>query len=189
MEVAIRAALGGGASRLVRQFLPESPLLAFLGTAVGIALSFFSTRLVGNIGSQNDMLPLVIAPRMDQRTLLFSLTLTGVTAVLAGLVPARYGLKTRLVSVLNGARQGEAGGPRTSGRNALVVVQVALSMVLLVATDQMLDGVQQSLALDPGYRTDRRLMMTLDTSHVQDRPVRTRAFYSKSWTRCAHFWA
>ena len=82
VEVAIRAALGSEASRLVRQFLTESLLLAFLGTGVGIALSFFTIRLVGNIGSQVDV-PLVIAPRMDQRALLFSLALTGVTAVLA----------------------------------------------------------------------------------------------------------
>ena len=177
VEVAIRVALGGGASRLVRQFLTESLLLAFLGTGVGIALSFLSIRLVGNIGSQNDVLPLVIAPRLDQRVLLFSLALTGVTAILAGLTPARYGLKTRLAPVLNNARQGEAGRSRTLGRNALVVVQVALSMVLLVATGLLLYGVRQSVAIDPGYRTDRRLMMTLDTSHMQYGPARTQAFY------------
>ncbi len=177
VEVATRMALGGGASRLLRQFLTESLLLALLGTGVGIALSFFTIRLVGNIAGQGDGLPLVIEPRMNHRALLVSLVLTGVTAVLAGLAPARYGLKTRLVSLLNHARQGEAGRTRMLGRSVLVVVQVALSMVLLVTTGLMMDSIGKSVALDPGYRTDRRLMMTLDTSHVQYRPARTRAFY------------
>ena len=176
VEVATRMALGGGASRLLRQFLTESLLLALLGTGVGIALSFFTIRLVGNIAEPGDGLPLVIEPRMNHRALLFSLALTGVTAVLAGLAPARYGLKTRLVSLLNHARQGEAGRSRTLGRSALVVVQVALSMVLLVTTGLMMDSIGKSAVLDPGYRTDRRLMMTLDTSHVQYGPARTRAF-------------
>ncbi len=177
VEVATRMALGGGASRLLRQFLTESLLLALLGTGVGIALSFFTIRLVGNIAGQGDGVPLVIEPRMDHRALLFSLTLTGVTAVLAGLAPARYGLKTRLVSVLNRARQGDAGGPRTLGRSTLVVVQVALSMALFVTTGLMMDSIGKSVALDPGYRTDRRLRMTLDTSHTRYGPARTRAFY------------
>ena len=176
-EVATRMALGGGASRLLRQFLTESLLLALLGTGVGIALSFLTIRLVGNIASQGDGLSLVIEPRMDHRALLFSLTLTGVTAVLAGLAPARHGLKTRLVSLLNSARQGEPGGPRTLGRKALVVVQVALSMALFVTTGLMMDSIGKSVALDPGYRTDRRLRMTLDTSHTRYGPARTRAFY------------
>lgn len=81
--------------------------------------------------------------------------------------------------MLNNARQGEAGRFRTLGRNALVVVQVALSMVLLVTTGHLLGGVQKSVVLDPGYRTDRRLMMTLDTSHVRYGPARTRAFYQQ----------
>ena len=177
VEVATRMALGGGASRLLRQFLTESLLLALLGTGVGIALSFFTIRFVGNMAGQGDGLPLVIELRMDHRALLFSLTLTGVTAVLAGLAPARYGLKTRLVSLLNHARQGEAGRSRTLGRSALVVVQVALSMVLLVTTGLMMDSIGKSVALDPGYRTDRRLRMTLDTSHTRYGPARTRAFY------------
>ena len=177
VEVATRMALGGGASRLLRQFLTESLLLALLGTGVGIALSFFTIRLVGNIAGQGDGVPLVIEPRMDHRALLFSLTLTGVTAVLAGLAPARHGLKTRLVSLLNRARQGDAGGSRALGRSTLVVVQVALSMALFVTTGLMMDSIGKSVALDPGYRTDRRLRMTPDTSQTRYGPARTRAFY------------
>ena len=177
VEVATRMALGGGASRLLRQFLTESLLLALLGTGVGIALTFFTIRLVGNIASQGDGVPRVIEPRMDHRALLFSLTLMGVTAVLAGLAPARYSLKIRLVSLLNHARQGEAGRSRTLGRSALVVVQVALSMVLLVNMGLMMDSIGKSIASDPGYRTDRRLRMTLNTSHTRYGPARTRAFY------------
>ena len=176
-EVATRMALGGGASRLLRQFLTESLLLALLGTAVGIALAFVTTRLAGNLAGQGDGLPLFIELRMNHRALLFSLALTGVTAVLAGLAPARYGLKTRLVSLLNHARQGEAGRSRTLGRSALVVVQVALSMALLVNMSLMMDSIGRSIAADPGYRTDRRLRMTLDTSHTRYGPARTRAFY------------
>ena len=177
VEVATRMALGGGASRLLRQFLTESLLLALLGTAVGIALAFVTTRLAGNLAGQGDGLPLFIELRMNHRALFFSLALTGVTAVLAGLAPARYGLKTRLVSLLNHARQGEAGRSQALGRSALVVVQVALSMALLVNMSLMMGSIGRSIAADPGYGTDRRLRMTLDTSHTRYGPARTRAFY------------
>jgi putative ABC transport system permease protein len=72
---------------------------------------------------------------------------------------------------------GDATRQRVVGRNILVIAQIALSMVLLIATGMLLDGFRKALALDPGFRTDHLIMMSSDTSLAQYTPVQTRAFY------------
>ena len=108
--------------------------------------------------------PITISPRMDVRVLLFSLAAAVISAILFGLVPALRSLKTDLVPALKSATPGSTGSNRTIGRNILVVAQVALSMVLLVAAGMLLDGFRKLLILDPGFRTDHRLMLEFDTS-------------------------
>jgi hypothetical protein len=122
-------------------------------------------------------LPIVIAPQLNQRVLIFSLVAAAVSAVLFGLVPARQSLDTQVVPALKSSEQEPIGRHRTIGRNVLVVAQVALSMVLLVATCVLLDGFRKSLIVDPGFRTDHLVMMSLDTSFVRYTPVETRSFY------------
>ena len=100
-----------------------------------------------------------------------------VSAVLSGLVPAWQSLNTQLVPALKNAESSETGRRRTIGRNVLVVAQVALSMVLLVAAGMLQAGFRRTLALDPGFRTDHLMMMSVDTSHVRYTPAQTRDFY------------
>src|SRR4029077_10188401 len=121
--------------------------------------------------------PISITPRMDTRVLLFSLAAAVVSAILFGLVPALRSLKTDLVPALKAASPGSTGSNRTIGRNILVVAQVALSMVLLVAAGMLLDGFRKLLILDPGFRTDHRLMLEFDTSLVRYTPEQSRNFY------------
>ena len=175
-EVAIRLALGVSRSRLFRQLLTESLLLALMGCAVGLGFAYGSIRVFQAFQAPTD-LPIVIAPQLNQRVLIFSLVAAAASAVLFGLVPARQSLDTQVVPALKSSEQEPIGRHGTIGRNVLVVAQVALSMVLLVATGMLLDGFRKSLIVDPGFRTDHLIMMSLDTSFVRYTPVETRSFY------------
>ena len=80
------------------------------------------------------------------------------SAVLFGLAPALQSTRTDLVPALKTGDQACVGKQRTIGRNALVIAQVALSMAILVAAGMLVDGARKTVALDPGFRTDHRLM-------------------------------
>ena len=105
--------------------------------------------------------------------LIVSLLAAVVSAVLFGLAPAWQSLKTQLVPALKSAEPGQTARQRTIGRNLLVVAQVALSMVLLVATGVLFDGFRRVLVLDPGFRTDHLMTMSLDTSTTRYTPAQT----------------
>jgi predicted permease len=175
-EIAIRLALGVSRPRLFRQLLTESLLLAIAGGALGLACAYGWIRFLINIQVPTD-LPVVISPQLDHRVLVFSLLATGVSALLFGLAPAWRSLQSDLVPALKLSEPGQTTRHRTPGRNVLVAVQVALSMVLLVATGTLYDGFRKSLILDPGFRTDHLLTMSLDTSVVGYSPLQTHAFY------------
>lgn len=177
-EVAIRLALGVGSGRLLRQLLTESALLAAAGCVVGLGLAHVAIRLLLNIQVPTD-LPVVITPQLDRRVLLFGVFAAAGSAVLFGLAPAWRSLRTDLVPALKRATDGRTVRQRTVGRNILVVTQIAMSMVLLIATSTMLAGFRQSLTLDPGFRTDRLLMMTIDTSLTGATPEETHLFYRR----------
>jgi putative ABC transport system permease protein len=122
-------------------------------------------------------IPVFIAPELDNRVLLVSLLTTVISAVLFGLAPAWQSVKTELVSGLKSSESGEAMRRRTIGRNVLVVAQVALAMVLLVATGMVQAGFRQTLAMDPGFRTDHLITLAFDTSFTRYTPEQTHNFY------------
>jgi macrolide transport system ATP-binding/permease protein len=175
-EIALRVALGAGRFRLLRQLLAESVLLAAVGGVGGVGIAFLAIRVIGSIEGGSD-LPIVIVPRLDARTLAVSALASLATAMLVGVAPARYSLRTRLVGALRDSVAGHAKRQRMIGRHVLVVGQVALSMVLLVTAGLLLEAFRKSQALSPGYETEERLMLTLDTSQVRYTPERTREFY------------
>jgi predicted permease len=178
-EIAIRLALGVSRMRLLRQLLTESLLLALIGGALGVGLADGGIRFLSNTVQRlvpTDV-PIVIEPQLDLRVLVFSLLAAVVSAVLFGLAPAWQSLKTDLIPALKSAEPGQTTRQRTIGRNLLVVAQVALSMALLVAAGILMDGFGKSLALNPGFRTDHLMMMSLDTSFVRYTPLQTRDFY------------
>ncbi len=175
-EIAIRLALGVSRLRLLRQLLTESVLLAIAGCGLGIGLASLAIRFLLDIQIPTD-LPVVIAPQLDRRVLVFSLAAAGVSALLFGLAPAWRSVRTDLVPALKGSERGDTARHRTTGRNVLVVVQVALSMVLLVATGIVLEGFRKSVVMNPGFRTDHLLTMTLDTSLAGNSAAETHAFY------------
>jgi predicted permease len=173
-EIAMRLALGVSRSRLFRQLLTESLLLAVTGLALGLGVAYGGIRFLQTIPTADQI---VIAPQLDQRVLIFSLLVAAASALLFGLAPARQSLNTDLVPGLKTSEPGDATRQRAVGRHLLVIAQIALSMVLLVATGMLLDGFRKTLALNPGFRTDHLIMLSLDTSLVQYTPVQTHAFY------------
>ena len=174
-EIAIRLAIGAGRLRLLRQLLIESLLLAMSGCVLGLGFAYAGIRFLQTLKVPTDI-PVVIAPQLDQRVLLYSLIAAVLSALVFGIAPAWQALKTDLVPALRSAGLTASARRRTIGRNALVVSQVALSLVLLVATGMLLDGFRKVLVMNPGFRIDHIMTMDFDTSLVPASPA-THEFY------------
>lgn len=150
-EVALRAALGAGRSRVMRQFLTESLVLAGVGGVVGTALAFVGIRLLVPLIAES--LPSAMAARigLDVRVLLF----TGVATLLAGLVfglaPTLRVSQTDLVGELKEGGRGSPGPGRSALRSGLVVVEVALSLVLLIGAGLMGRSILHLKNVDKGF--------------------------------------
>lgn len=177
-EIAIRLAIGAGRFRLIRLLLTESLVLALLGGLGGIAVGYAGIELLGTFSIPTE-LPVKVPFRMDTRVLLVSLALSVVSAVVCGLAPALQSTRMDLVNGLKSADVDEPGRGRRrlSGRNALVVAQVAMSLMLLAASFLMLRGFQHSLLEGTGFAKDHLLMVRFDPRLVQYDAAQTQQFY------------
>jgi predicted permease len=175
-EIAVRIALGVSRTKLLRQLFAENVVLALLGGLIGLGFAYGGIRFLQTIPIPSD-LPIVISPQLNQRVLIFSLIASLFSVLVFGLAPAFQSLKTELVSALKSSESNMSGRKRTLGRNSLVIVQIALSMVLLVASGMLLDGFRKTLVASSGFRTDHLLITEFDTSLVRYSPEKTVAFY------------
>jgi ABC-type antimicrobial peptide transport system permease subunit len=132
-EITIRLAMGAGHFRLIRLLLTESLILACLGGSGGIAIAYAAITFLRSFGVPSE-LPVVMPFQIDARVLLASLALSVFSALLCGLAPALQSTRTDLVSGLKSAGVDVPGRKRLWGRNVLVVAQVALSLMLLMAS-------------------------------------------------------
>ena len=148
-EVAIRLAMGAERGRLIRQFLTEAAALAVVGGGLGILLAL---GLLGGV-QHADLpfpIPIVLDLSPDGSVLVFSLVLTVVAGLLFGLAPALQATQPDLAPTLK--NEGAGGGPnRFNLRNALVVIQVAVSLLLLVGSALFLRSFRARLDIDPGF--------------------------------------
>ena len=157
-EIAVRLSLGAGRARLIRQLLTENLLLFLLGGAVGVAAAYWS------VGSLISLTPFRI-PRaheivFDSRIFIFALVVSFLTGIAFGLVPALRAVRTGLGQSLkeSGAR---SGFHRDKVRGALVVAEIALSLILLIGAGLLIRSFSRLLQVDPGFNPERALAVTL----------------------------
>ena len=160
-EIGIRMALGGVRSRLVRQLLAESCLLAALAGIAGLLLSIVLERTLTGSVPQTD-LPIYMEYQLQPQVLLFGLILSIVTAMLFGAIPALQATRPDLIEDLKEGTPGQAGRRSSRLRQVLVVGQVVLSFVLLVSAGFVLRSLQAVNRLDPGFVAERQLVASID---------------------------
>ena len=159
-ELALRHTLGAGSGRLVRQLLTESMLLAVTGGVVAMGLAFGLARVIVRLQPPLPIdLALDISP--DWRVLLFTLVVACVTGIAFGLIPALRASRPDLVPALKGSNEGDGRRRAVSLRNALVVGQVAVSVVVLVAGALLARSLSKANQVDMGYDIDRTAYLSL----------------------------
>jgi macrolide transport system ATP-binding/permease protein len=177
-EIATRLAIGAGRLRLIRQLLAESLAIALAGGVASLLFATAGTAFLARIQIPTD-LPVVISIKVDERALLFSLAVSLLSAVLFGLVPAVQASRANLVVGLK-ASDAENGRRRSLwGRSALVISQVALSLVLMIVAAMLYRGLHSKLAIGPGFRTDHLIMMSFDPEVAHYKDPQTKQFYEQ----------
>jgi putative ABC transport system permease protein len=176
-EFAMRAALGAERGRLVRQLVTESILLAVLGGVMGIGVARASVTLL--LALSPAALPRADAISLDLQALVFALLITAVVGVAAGIVPARQASRGNLQHTLVRSRRTAAGGHRLA-RRALVIVEVALALVLLVGAGLLLRSLQHLFAISPGFNSGHVLTMQVQASGRRFDRDGTQRFFTRA---------
>jgi len=180
-DVAVRAALGAGRGRLVRELLTESLVLALVGGALGIALAHAVVRYLGPLVPEDIFR--IGEFTLDRTVLLYSVAITLATPVVFGLFPALGLSRLNLVGAL---KQGARGS--TKVRRALVVAEVAMAIVLIAGTGLMLRSFVELQKVDIGFDADR-VLTVLVTTPESDYPTSadSQNFFDRAATSCAGF--
>ncbi len=174
-EIAVRAAIGAGRQRLVRQLATESAVLALAGGAAGIALGYALLPLLARLAPAN--LPLASGPVIDVRVLAFAIVLTCVTGFAFGLIPAiRIGRNIDAAGLRDGAR---GGARRERARAVLVVAEVTMSIVLLTGAGLLVRALWNIQRVDPGFRAEGVLTMRTTLSWPKYAETERRAAFYK----------
>ena len=164
-EIAVRMSLGAGRGRLVRQLLTESLVLALVGATLGIAFAQWAGNvLVAMVPHRDQPLLLNVAP--DARVLGFTLLVSLVTALLSGLAPALRATRIALGYSLKEARGSVTSTSRTRLAKALIVSQVALSLVLLIGAGLFLRTLVNLTNIDTGFNKKNVLLFGIDPPAV-----------------------
>lgn len=174
-EVAIRTALGGTRPQVMRPALLETFVLTAAGLGLGILLAWAAVRSLGDLAAQR--MPQLAGLAVNLRIVGVAVVLAVVTALLAGLVPAWRGSAADPLDALRGGRGGGTGRAQHRLLGALVVAEVALSLVLLVGAGLVLRGFARLLRQEPGFDAER--ILTLQATVSADRyegPAAVRRF-------------
>jgi predicted permease len=175
-EVAIRLAIGGGRSRVIRQFLTESLLLSFGGGCLGALWARPAVRLLPLFIPRSST-SFVYDFQLDERTLTFTLFLTLGTAVTFGLLPAWRAAHANLLPVLKDGGRASSEGPRYHRLlDVLIVTEVALALLLLVGAGLCAKGLAQARRLNLGFDPNHVLYASLDLVPNGYSPEKAKAF-------------
>ncbi|HEV2352349.1 MAG TPA: ABC transporter permease [Terriglobia bacterium] len=175
-ETAIRAALGAGRGRLIRQILVESTLVAFLGGCAAFLLASWMAPALLTLTPPS--LPIKLDVPLDWRVLAFTLAVSLATGVIFGLAPAFRAARVDVIPVLKD--EGGIGGYRRSKlRNVLVVAQISVCLVLLVSAGLCVRSLMNAQSIDPGFDTRHVLMAEVDPGTLGYSESKGRAFYQE----------
>jgi predicted permease len=184
-EMGIRAALGAGRGRLLRQHLTESLLLAVLGGGGGIVLATWAAGFLGSLPLGTD-LPIAFDFQPDFRVYLFALLAVLLTGVIVGIIPALRAARSDINSVLREGGRGSSEGPRRHlVRNTLVVAQLAGSLLLLVVAGLFVRSLDKAQQMFLGYNPDHILDLTVDPEQIGFNETQGREFYRQLDLRIA----
>jgi putative ABC transport system permease protein len=172
-EMAIRAALGAGRGRLIRQMLTESLLLAIAGGAAGLLLALWSLDLIKAFTAVN--IPRLNEVSLDGRVLIFTLLVSLLTGVLFGLAPALRLSKFNLSESLKEGGRASAGATRNRLRHALVIAEIAMSCVLLIGAGLLINSFVRLLQVNSGFDASNLLTMSVFLSPTKYQRGETQA--------------
>ena len=173
-EIAIRTALGASRLRLIRQLLTESVLLALLGGALGLLLATWALPVLLSLS------PPEIADfagiGLNRQVLAFSILASVVTGTLFGLAPALFGSRANPTEALREGERGSSLG-RSPARSALIAVEIALSLVLLVGAGLMMKSFVRLTRVDPGFNPDHLLVFNIGLARSADATQQTNFYH------------
>ena len=178
-EIAIRAALGASRGRLVRQFFLEGLLLSLLGTLAGIGLAALGLNVLLKLVTQN--IPRLDHVQLDWQVLGFTLLLAIATCLVFGLIPALQASKPDLHTTLeHSARTAGLGGRRLRLRQALVVFQVSMAVMLVIGAGLLIKSFWRLQQVDPGFRAEHVLSLGLTLPYAKyDKPEEINQFFNQ----------
>jgi predicted permease len=166
-QISIRSALGAPRTTLVRQALTESVVLAMMGGLVGIAIAFAGTRMILRLAFANDYVPIQATPSLP--VLAFAFATSFLTGILFGMAPAWMTASANPAEALRGAGR-STGRKGTWGQNSLVVIQAALSLVLLCAAGLLTRSLNNMQHRNFGFDTTNRYILHIDPQMAGYKP-------------------
>jgi predicted permease len=179
-EIAARVALGASRSRVVRQMVMESMLLAVLGGALGVLLALWALGAVERFGA--DLIPRVVEIRLDAVALVFSLLAILVTGLLIGLLPAFQAARVNVNETLKEASRGSTGAGHRL-RAGLLVAEVSLSLVLLIAAGLLLTSFARLQGVEPGFKPEGVFSAQIGLPQERYDAEKLVAFYEQFYKR------
>jgi putative ABC transport system permease protein len=179
-EIATRTALGASPWRMIRQLLTESLLLSLVGGIAGLLIARWAAMGLMSIHVPTDVPLRLFDLRMDYRIFVFCFAVALVTGIVAGILPALRTTRTDLAETLKeGGRSGGASATHNRLRSALVVAQVAISLLLLAGAGFFIHSFQNSAHTDMGFRTTAILMASVDLESQGYTEARGQQFYEQ----------
>ncbi|HKD81973.1 MAG TPA: ABC transporter permease [Candidatus Angelobacter sp.] len=176
-ELAVRSALGAARSRIVRQLLTESGLMALIGGGLGVLAGVWAMRLITAIHLEVADIPLQFDFSFDWRVFAFSLAIAAITGLVVGMAPAWRAARADFNKVLHEGSRGILGSGRSRLRSVLVVAQVAVSLMLLVVAGLFVRSTQNAEHSYLGFDPHNVLNLTMETRTVGFDMPRTLQFY------------
>ena len=182
-EIAIRTAMGARRARLVRQLLGESVLISLIGGALGLVAAHFGIQLLLKLFAAN--LPQLGEIKLNGPVLAFTFALSVVTGILAGLLPALSMTRSDVNDALKqGLGRTDASSGSSATRSALVVVEVALSLVLLIGAGLMIRSLAKLQTIDAGFDQHNVLTMNVQVNKKQFAdPTQQSQFFNQVFER------